>query len=129
MQTSGRVLCAAGDGRAYEWDLSLSQGSAAGKSPVRAYEGHKGYLHAVAVSVDCGLSSSIDRQPLEGNTHGDICMRALSKGKGAHEIFGGRASGENLFLLKAAGVVMARIVAVPRQVSTSKYSIAAVSPQ
>lgn len=56
MQTTNRVLCAAGDGNAYEWDLHSLVAAAAGQgkdefSPVRTYEGGKGYLHAVAVSM------------------------------------------------------------------------------
>eukprot|EP00903_Cladosiphon_okamuranus_P022603 g20798.t1 len=51
-ETTSRVLCAAGDGNAYEWDLqSLVAAAGQGKaefSPVRTYEGGKGYLHAVA---------------------------------------------------------------------------------
>lgn len=53
-QTTKRVLCAAGDGNAYEWDLeSLAAAVGIGDkngAPVRTYEGGKGYLHAVAVS-------------------------------------------------------------------------------
>ncbi|CAM9564966.1 unnamed protein product [Pylaiella littoralis] len=60
-ETTKRVLCAAGDGNAYEWDLE-SLTAANGNVPggggvvdrngggvlVRSYEGRKGYLHAVA---------------------------------------------------------------------------------
>lgn len=54
-QTTKRVLCAAGDGNAYEWDLQSLGAAAAGSdkdntSLVRTYEGGKGYLHAVVVS-------------------------------------------------------------------------------
>lgn len=53
-QTTKRVICATGDGNAYEWDL-LSLAPTAGRAkdesfPVRTYEGGKGYLHAVTVS-------------------------------------------------------------------------------
>ena len=54
MQATKRVLCATGDGNAYEWDLgSLATAVGQGKDgvlPVRTYESGKGYLHAVAVS-------------------------------------------------------------------------------
>lgn len=46
-QTSGRVLCAAGDGKAYEWELSAWESG--DQEPVRTYDGHRNYLHAVAV--------------------------------------------------------------------------------
>lgn len=46
-QATQRVLCAAGDGKAYEWDLS---GAGPSDEPVKTFDGHQGYLHAVAVS-------------------------------------------------------------------------------
>lgn len=46
-KTTGRVLCAAGDGKAYEWDFSRWDGGE--RDPVRTYDGHRDYLHAVAV--------------------------------------------------------------------------------
>lgn len=65
-QNTGRVLCAAGDGNAYEWDMR-SLGSAAAtavpvpgvgvgaidqtQTPVQTYRGNRGYLLAVAVSL------------------------------------------------------------------------------
>lgn len=53
-QTTKTVLCAAGDGNAYEWDLESLPAAGIGDKdsgvPVRTYEGSKGYLHAVAVS-------------------------------------------------------------------------------
>lgn len=60
------MLCAAGDGNAYEWDVRLLgsatavavpvPGVGAGakdetKTPVQTYRGHRGYLLAVAVSL------------------------------------------------------------------------------
>eukprot|EP00752_Nemacystus_decipiens_P017255 g15459.t1 len=55
-KTTKRVLCAAGDGNAYQWDLeSLASAAAVGGghgkadfSPVRTYKAGHGYLHAVA---------------------------------------------------------------------------------
>ncbi|CAM9455613.1 unnamed protein product [Scytosiphon promiscuus] len=45
-ETAGSVLCAAGDGNAYEWDLGSITATA---TPVRTYgSGNGSYLHAVA---------------------------------------------------------------------------------
>jgi len=80
-QTTKTVLCAAGDGNAYEWNLeSLTATAAAAAwggapgdaeevSPVRTYGGGgKGYLHAVAVRTAVGLVFLEDCQVLPSNS-------------------------------------------------------------
>ncbi|CAM9896275.1 unnamed protein product, partial [Ascophyllum nodosum] len=57
---TGRVLCAAGDGNAYEWDmraLATSTGEVrdVSQAPVQTYRGRRGYLHAVASAPGCSF--------------------------------------------------------------------------
>lgn len=78
-QTSGRVLCAAGDGKAYEWELSAWESG--DQEPVRTYDGHRNYLHAVAMTPGSAVVATGSEDGFVGLW--DSRMGSTSSPKGA----------------------------------------------